>query len=58
MYQAQLPQSYRELKKRSLSRMDKVIVRASAGMMLVYIPIGVFGYLTFADNLENSLLSP
>ena len=58
MYQALLPQSYKELHRRSITRMDKVIKRASAAMIFVYIPIGVFGYLTFADNLQDTLLSP
>ena len=49
MYQALLPQSYKELERRSLSRMDKVVGRASVAMIGVYLPIGVFGYLTFAD---------
>jgi amino acid permease len=58
MYQALLPQSYKELHKRSILRMNKVVRRASVCMLFVYVPIGVFGYLTFADNLTNSLLSP
>ena len=50
MYQSMLPQSYKELQRRSESKMDKVIKRSSTAMLLVYIPIGIFGYLTFADS--------
>ncbi|TNV85592.1 hypothetical protein FGO68_gene1283 [Halteria grandinella] len=57
MYQALLPQYYKELNRRSISRMDKVVKRASTAMILVYVPMGIFGYLTFADNLGQTLLS-
>lgn len=58
MYQCLLPQAYRELNHRRVAKMDKVVIRASTGMLLVYLPVGIFGYLTFADKLETSLLSP
>jgi amino acid permease len=57
MYQALLPQAYRELKKRSLDQMDQVVISASVAMILVYIVVGLFGYLTFSDSLESNLLS-
>jgi amino acid permease len=37
--------------------MDKIVGKASVFMVLIYIVIGTFGYLTFADDLENSILS-
>lgn len=36
--------------------MDKVLNRSSKVMIILYFIIGIFGYLTFADDLNNSLL--
>jgi amino acid permease len=57
MYQPLLPQAYKELKSRNMTIMDKVLGKASFAMVFVYITIGIFGYLTFSDNLEESLLN-
>jgi amino acid permease len=57
MYQSLLPQAYKELNNRRICKMDKVVIRASAGIILVYLPVGFFGYLTFADKLDTSLHS-
>lgn len=56
-YSYLLPQAYKELNRRRVAKMDKVLIRASTVILLIYLPIGVFGYLTFADKLDSSLLS-
>jgi len=38
--------------------MDKVVGRASVQMVFIYVSVGVFGYLTFSDNLEVTIYSP
>ena len=38
--------------------MDKVVGRASVQMVFIYVTVGVFGYLTFADNLEATITNP
>ena len=38
--------------------MDKVVGRASVQMVFIYVSVGVFGYLTFADNIEATLTNP
>ena len=37
--------------------MDKIVIRASMGIVIIYMLVGVFGYLTFADQLSTSLMS-
>ncbi len=49
MYQGMLPQLYRELDRRSLNRMDKVMYRSSVGSVLIYLLAATVGYLTFSD---------
>jgi len=44
---------YRELDRRSLNRMDRIILRSSIGTVFIYLIIGVFGYLTFVDKLDE-----
>lgn len=36
--------------------MDKIVMRASWGSIIIYLLVGIFGYLTFADNIEETLL--
>ena len=38
--------------------MDKVVRRASVKMVFIYVSVGVFGYLTFADNIEATITNP
>ncbi len=38
--------------------MDKMVSHASLIMIVIYMIIGTFGYLTFADNLNEALLKP
>lgn len=38
--------------------MDRVIVRTSVGVIIVYFIVGVTGYLTFADRVNEQLLNP
>jgi len=58
MYQSIIPQYYKELKRRSLRRMDRILFKSSTLMITIYIFVGIAGYLTFADKLESSLLNP
>jgi len=51
MFQPNVPLLYYELTRRNTRRMDKVLYRGSAGAVFVYLIIGVFGYLTFADRV-------
>ena len=37
--------------------MDKVVIRSSAAMVFLYSLIGVVGYLTFADRINETILS-
>jgi len=38
--------------------MEKVVLRTSFGVVIIYVIIGFFGYLTFADRVHEQLLSP
>jgi amino acid permease len=58
MYQGIIPQYYKELKNRSLRKMDRVLLKGSSLMITIYFFVGFFGYVTFADKLNTSLLDP
>eukprot|EP00347_Sterkiella_histriomuscorum_P013193 403365653 len=58
MYQGIIPQMYKELDRRSLNRMDRIILRSSYGIVLIYLVIGIFGYLTFSDKISKQLMNP
>jgi amino acid permease len=49
MYQGIIPQYYKELKNRSLRKMDRVLLKGSSLMVTIYFFVGFFGYVTFAD---------
>lgn len=53
-----MPQTYKELNNRCVLKMNKVVVRASKYMMIIYLIIGIFGYLIFSDKLEATLHCP
>lgn len=44
---------YKELDRRSLNRMDRIMLRSSVGIVFIYLIIGIFGYLTFVDRVED-----
>lgn len=49
LYQPNIPAIYSELKRKSLARIDKVLVLASIISISIYVFVGIFGYVTFAD---------
>jgi amino acid permease len=49
MYQGVIPQYYKELKNRSLRKMDRVLLKGNSLMVTIYFFVGFFGYVTFAD---------
>lgn len=53
MYQPMVPAIYKNLERRNLRRMGKVLYRGSYGAVLLYIIIAVFGYLTFVGKNEQ-----
>jgi len=52
MYQVNIPMIYVELEKRNSKQMAKVVSFGSSVAVLFYIMVGVFGYATFADDLN------
>ena len=52
MYQVNIPTIYKELEKRQHNRMCKVVKYGTVSACILYIVIGVFGYLTFVGNSE------
>ena len=38
--------------------MDRVLLKGSSLMITIYFFVGFFGYVTFADKLNTSLLDP
>jgi amino acid permease len=53
MYQLNMPIIYAELKDRSYSRMNTVVIRGTIAALIVYVITGVSGYLTFVHNTES-----
>ncbi len=49
LYQPNIPPIYTELKRKSLKRIDLVLILATIISISLYILVGVFGYVTFAD---------
>lgn len=50
------PYIYKELKGRSLKKMDKVIELSGIILFVLYIPIMLFGYFTFTQDVHSDLL--
>jgi len=50
MYQPNIPIVYRELNNRNYERMEKVIVRGSGSVVILYILASMFGYLGLVNN--------
>jgi amino acid permease len=38
--------------------MDRILLKGSSMMVTIYFFVGFFGYVTFADKLNTSLLDP
>jgi len=49
MYQVNIPMIYTELEKRNSKQMSKVLCFGTVGAVLLYIVVGVWGYVTFVD---------
>ena len=56
MYQPMVPTIYKNLEKRNLSRMEKVLIRGTYSSVILYLMIAVFGYLTFVNNEKQLLI--
>jgi len=50
MYQVNIPSIYYELERRNYKSMSKVVSYGSIGAVILYIMVGIFGYLTFVDR--------
>lgn len=50
MYQPNIPIVYRELNNRNYERMEKVIIRGSGSVVVLYILASIFGYLGLVNN--------
>ena len=48
-----IPMIYQELEKRSSKTMSKVLILGTVGAVLLYITVGVFGYVTFINNPQG-----
>lgn len=51
-----VPTIYKNLEKRNLSRMEKVLIRGTYSSVILYLMIAVFGYLTFVNNEKQLLI--
>lgn len=49
LYQPNLPPIFAELKRKSLKRIDQVLILATIISISIYVLVGIFGYVTFAD---------
>ena len=63
MYQINMPIIYQELKERTYSTMNTVVIRGTVIAVVMYVLTGVFGYLTFVKTpivleTENILDAP
>lgn len=47
MYQVNIPMIYYELQERSYNRMSTVLIVGSSAAVVLYLIVGIFGYLTF-----------
>lgn len=50
MYQPLIPAIYHELKNRNLKNMDKVLLSGTGIASIIYILVGMFGFITFTYN--------
>ena len=53
MYQVNIPLIYYELERREKKTMSSVLLRGSIAAIILYIMIGIFGYLTFIGQEQN-----
>ena len=49
MYQVNIPMIYTELEQRNSTQMSKVLIFGTVGAVLLYIIVGVWGYVTFIN---------
>ena len=49
MYQVNIPMIYYELEKRNSKQMSRVLLGGSTAAVVLYIIVGIFGYLTFVS---------
>jgi len=47
MYQTNIPMIYKELAKKNLKNMEKVLIVGTIGATICYLIAGIFGYVTF-----------
>ena len=52
MYQPNIPPIFRELESASYSRMEKVVIRGTSGVVFLYIFVSTFGYLSVVTDPE------
>ena len=50
MYQVNIPMIYTELEQRNSKQMSKVLIFGTIGAVLLYVIVGLWGYLTFVNN--------
>ena len=50
MYQVNIPMIYTELERRNSKQMSKVLIMGTVGAVVLYIIVGVWGYVTFVDQ--------
>jgi amino acid permease len=50
MYQVNIPMIYTELERRNAKQMSKVLIFGTVGAVVLYIIVGVWGYVTFTNN--------
>ena len=55
LYQPNVPQTYSELRIKSPKQMKKVLFRANILAVIVFLLVGVVGYLIFADRAKEQL---
>lgn len=56
MYQTNIPMIYVELEKKDLKHMWKVMRNGTIGATVAYLAAGIFGYVTFANNIGVAAL--
>ena len=55
LYQPNIPHTYSELRIKTPIQMKKVLVRANTVAAAVFLLVGIFGYLIFADRAKEQL---
>lgn len=50
MYQTNIPMIYKELAKKNLKNMERIIIIGTIGATICYVAAGIFGYVTFIGD--------